>query len=107
MAASGRCKSKKLLAWVREMACCVQDLSCNGPIEAHHLMKPWVDGRGMGMKATDKNVVPLCAFHHRQMHTKYGDEFKFFAAHFRPESYGQLLAERIYRDFTGDGGGHP
>ena len=99
--AKNRFKSKELLLQVIEMPCCVRNNSCDGLIQAHHLLKPWSDGRGMGMKATDRNVVPLCQHHHTSLHTKFGNEFKFFQAHFRPETYGQTLAKDIYEEFTG------
>ena len=97
-----RFKSAKHLNFVRSLDCGVRDISCNGYTEAHHLMKPWIDGRGMGMKATDKNVIPLCQFHHRQLHTKYGNEFKFFMQHFRREDYGQALAKKLYEESFGN-----
>tara|TARA_R110001606_G_scaffold120571_5_gene252324 strand:+ start:3050 stop:3361 length:312 start_codon:yes stop_codon:yes gene_type:complete len=99
--AKKRFKSKELLLQVIEMPCCVRNNSCAGLTQAHHLLKPWIDGRGMGMKATDRNVVPLCQHHHTSLHTKFGNEFKFFQAHFRPETYGQTLAKDIYEEFTG------
>ena len=93
-----RVKDRKHLEAICEMECCVKDISCQGPTQAHHLMKPWIGGRGMGMRADDRNAVPLCYFHHSQLHTKFGNEFKFFAQHFRSETYGQELAKYLYEN---------
>tara|TARA_B100000497_G_C7479444_1_gene294544 strand:- start:349 stop:558 length:210 start_codon:yes stop_codon:yes gene_type:complete len=59
-------------------------------------MKPWVGGRGMGMKADDRNVIPLCLHHHSTLHTVFGNEFKFFEHYGKPEDYGQRLARSLY-----------
>ena len=93
-----RVKDRKHLEFVSELECCVKDISCQGPTQAHHLMKPWVGGRGMGMRADDRNAVPLCFFHHSQLHTKFGNEFKFFARYFRSETFGQELAKSLYEN---------
>lgn len=90
-----RFKDEKHVEFVRSLGCCVTSLACNGPVEAHHLLKPWIGGRGMGMKADDRNVVPLCRYHHASLHDKYGNEFKFFKFHARPENYGQRMAIRL------------
>lgn len=56
---------------VRSMPCCVADLggvpwpgprppdACSGPGEAHH-----AGARGLGRKASDDTVIPLCDHHH-------------------------------------------
>tara|TARA_R110002153_G_scaffold244479_1_gene399896 strand:- start:638 stop:862 length:225 start_codon:yes stop_codon:yes gene_type:complete len=59
-------------------------------------MKPWDGERGMGMKANDKNVVPLCFFHHHVLHTQFGDEHKFFESYLDDPEYGKKLAETLY-----------
>ena len=73
-----RFQCKPHMQLVSEMRCCVWGLSCNGMTQVHHLLKPWVGARGMGLRADDRNVVPLCQYHHQQLHDRYGDEFKFF-----------------------------
>tara|TARA_R110000822_G_scaffold63631_1_gene156213 strand:+ start:131 stop:355 length:225 start_codon:yes stop_codon:yes gene_type:complete len=59
-------------------------------------MKPWDGERGMGMKANDKNVVPLCFFHHHVLHTQFGDEHKFFESYVDDSEYGKKLAQTLY-----------
>jgi len=49
----------------------------------------------MSLKSNDRNVIPLCQFHHQELHTKYGDEFAFFRAYGLPETFGQTSA-KIY-----------
>ena len=93
---TSRFKSKEHLNWVRQLGCSVQSRECNGPIQAHHLMKPWDGERGMGMKANDKNVVPLCFFHHHVLHTQFGDEYKFFESYVDDSEYGKKLAQTLY-----------
>ncbi len=84
---------------VAEMRCSVYALSCQGMTQVHHLLKPWIGSRGMGLRADDRNVIPLCQFHHQQLHDVYGDEFKFFEAHFLPATYGQELAEELWNEY--------
>ena len=96
-----RFKDPRHLSWIRSLGCAAQSLSCSGPIQAHHLLKPWVGSRGMGMKADDRNVIPLCAHHHQVLHTKYGSEDSFFSIHGRSEGYAKKLAEHLYLH-TGD-----
>ncbi len=52
-------------------------MSCQGNIEAHHLLKPVSGHRGFGLKAHDSECIPLCRFHHAQLPTKFGNAFKF------------------------------
>jgi len=93
-----RFKSAKHLAWVRSLSCSALSLTCNGPIQAHHLLRPWVGGRGMGMKADDRNAIPLCAYHHSVLHTQHGSESKFFHDHGRLPEYAMQLAEEIFNE---------
>ena len=92
-------RSKKHLKEVSEMPCCVNDFSCGGEVQAHHLLKPWRGERGMGMKASDDNVIPLCQYHHSVLHDRVGNEFKFFVKYGRKETFGQELARKLYEDF--------
>ena len=87
-----RFKSQKHLSFIRDKACIV----CNTKhaIQAHHLLKPWKGERGMGMKSSDHNVIPLCFTHHHELHNT-GDEYKFFEKRGLPENHGKNLA-RLY-----------
>jgi hypothetical protein len=91
-----RFKNKKHLAWVRSLGCAVQCHECNGVIQAHHLLKPWSGERGMGMKSNDRNAIPLCFRHHHLLHTKFGDELKFFEHYTGKADYGKALAEALW-----------
>ena len=71
-------------------------MSCNGSIQAHHLLKPSDGKRGWSLKAGDDQVIPLCVFHHAQLHTKYGNEFKFFEHYGFKKTAGQEYAEQLY-----------
>lgn len=93
---TSRFKSKRHLEWVRSLGCALASHDCNGPIQAHHLMKPWDGERGMGMKSNDKNVIPLCHKHHSTLHTQFGNEYKFFMEYAGSEDYGKRLAEALY-----------
>ena len=92
-------RSKKHLKEVSEMPCCVNDFSCGGEVQAHHLLKPFRGERGMGMKASDDNVIPLCQYHHSVLHDRVGNEFKFFVKYGRKETFGQELARKLYEEF--------
>ena len=58
-------KDANYLAWIRTQECVGPSITeCNGRIEAHH-----VTGKGMGgWKQDDRDTVPLCLTHHRQLH---------------------------------------
>ena len=86
----------KHLAWVRSRPCAALSLSCNGPIQAHHLLKPWAGGRGMSLKADDRNVIPLCQYHHAELHTRHGSEKSFFNVHARSEDFAKLVAKELW-----------
>ena len=88
-----RYENKKHLAWVRQHPCLMCPAS---PSDAHHLMKPWSGYRGMGMKAGDENVIPLCHAHHMQLHDFQGSEFKFFGMVFGDEDFGQTTARSLW-----------
>lgn len=91
-----RFKSPKHLNWVRSLGCAIQSSDCYGPIQVHHLLKPWHGERGMGMKSDDSNVIPLCLKHHSILHTHFGDEYKFFQKYTEREDYGKILAEALW-----------
>jgi hypothetical protein len=94
-----RLEDKKHLMWVRTLPCFISKsgfLSCQGVIQAHHLLKPSDGKRGWSLKAGDDQVIPLCYFHHAQLHTKYGNEFKFLKHYGFKETAGQEYAEQLW-----------
>lgn len=94
-----RYANKKHLDWIHSQQCCLKVHSpCQGAIQAHHLLKPWHGTRGMGMKANDRNLIPLCLHHHAQLH-KRGNEKAFFLEQTKDESFGQTQAEAFW-DFS-------
>lgn len=46
----------------------------------------------MGMKASDRNVIPLCLRHHIMLH-KRGDELAFFHEMTGNENHGKEMAK--------------
>tara|TARA_R100000541_G_C1827816_1_gene73539 strand:+ start:111 stop:449 length:339 start_codon:yes stop_codon:yes gene_type:complete len=89
-------KNKKHLIFVSNQTCCLTSVAadwCNGNVQAHHLLKPYSGKRGMGMKASDNNVVPLCYGHHAELHDKNGDEDSFWRTYNLSEDYGREIAE--------------
>lgn len=52
----------------------------------------------MSLKANDRNAIPLCLHHHAQLHTKFGDEYKFFASYGLPENFGQVWAKKLWEE---------
>lgn len=72
--------------------CCVSNVDCSGVIQAHHLLKPFDGVRGMGMKANDKNLVPLCLYHHTELH-RMGNEYEFSYKYFGLESQLKHIAQ--------------
>lgn len=64
---SDRVRSPGHLKWVRGHDCILSNRGeCGGKIEAHHVSQ---DGNaGMGVKAPDDCVVPLCSAHHAEGH---------------------------------------
>ena len=91
-----RLKSKKHLQYISELQCCAMSLSCNGGVQAHHLLKPWVGSRGMSMKADDRNAIPLCLHHHSVLHTRHGSEKSFFASLGRDEYFAINKAKELW-----------
>jgi hypothetical protein len=58
-------RSKKHLAFVRARACAFCPRMAD---EAHHAFRR-AGGGGMGLKGCDLLTVPLCVWHHRELHT--------------------------------------
>ena len=64
---------------LRTQPCCL----CDGiDVEAHHIRLASINddkhSPGLGAKASDKWVVPLCNRHHRELHTQ--GEMQFWAS---------------------------
>ncbi len=60
-------KDEAHLAWIRAQPCAVKSLDCFGSIHAHHRT-----GAGLGLKASDRETMPLCLAHHCQRHELTG-----------------------------------
>jgi hypothetical protein len=48
-------KDKKYFAKVTELGCCI----CRQPPQIHHCT-----GAGMGLRSSNRDVMPLCHYHH-------------------------------------------
>ncbi len=59
-------RSKKYLAWIRTLPCCI----CGAEAEPHHI-KGVGKFSGAGMKASDILAMPLCHAHHEEVHRDY------------------------------------
>lgn len=90
-----RYTNKGHLGWIHEQPCQLQSTACDGVTQAHHLLKPWDGVRGMGLKATDRNLVPLCEKHHRELHAA-GNEDKFFETHTGSGAHGRNMAHALW-----------
>ena len=86
-------KNRKHLNWIHEFECIVKH-DCFGGLQAHHLMRPFIGDRGMGMKSSDENVIPLCWKHHNELHAI--TEVKFFLKYFDDEDYGKEQALKFW-----------
>ena len=96
---SKRIVNQKHLAWIRTLPCFISRsgfLSCQGSVQAHHLLKPVSGHRGFGLKSHDSECIPLCRFHHAQLHTKFGNEFKFLKHYGFKETAAQEYAKQLY-----------
>lgn len=63
-----RLRSPRHLAWIRTRPCVIAGWHfCVGRTQAAHI-RTGTDG-GMGIKPSDKWVVPLCAMAHKEQHT--------------------------------------
>ena len=71
-------------------------ISCDGGIQAHHLLKPFKGYRGWALKSSDENAVPLCYALHAQLHDIIGAEDKFWQYYNQNADYGRLLAQRLW-----------
>jgi len=87
--------NKKHHAYILSLACICSNSECDGLIQGHHLMKPFDGVRGMGLKSNDKNLVPLCMFHHTELH-RMGDEYKFSYKYFGLETQMKYIAQAFW-----------
>ena len=79
-------------AFVRTKPCA---LCGSSPVEAHHLLKPWQGFRGTGLKAGDQNLMPLCPYHHRELHMR-GDEMEYFNQEKGDRTFGKVTAMQLW-----------
>jgi len=87
-----RYTNRNHLNWIHTQMCIVDNDKCTPPIQAHHLLKPWNGIKGMGRKANDKNLVPLCLYHHTELHRMGSEEkfsLKYFGTNEQIKSYAQ------------------
>ncbi|HAI38159.1 MAG TPA: hypothetical protein DCM40_08560 [Maribacter sp.] len=89
-------KNRNYLEFVSRMRCIILHKSCNGATNAHHLLKPYDGARGMGMRATDNNTIPLCYYHHSQLHNVHGNEDKFWKQYGLSEDFGRIQAKMFW-----------
>ena len=90
--------------WVSEKPCCLSGhfpALCSANIQAHHLLKPYDGFRGVGLRANDKNVIPLCFKHHNALH-KRGNEFAFFEEMTGDPYFGQKVAQYLWENSLND-----
>ena len=74
-----RYQNKKYLLWVARMPCIAKSPQCIGNVSAHH-----VKSRKSG--GDDLQTIPLCAFHHQEVHTIGRESFqKKYNIDFRDE----------------------
>jgi len=96
---SKRFQDKKHLEYIASLPCLLCKAgfySHSRGTQAHHLLKPADKKRGMSLKAGDDQVIPLCHHHHAMLHTKFGNEFKFFEHFGLPATFGQKWAKKLY-----------
>lgn len=71
-------------ARIRQLPCAVGGIHCAVSVHAHHV-------RSVGAGGSEKDLVPLCAIHHQELHTT--GRWTFF------EKYGvdlRVLADRLW-----------
>jgi hypothetical protein len=98
---STRYENPKHVAALHDWSCCLAGLGeCDGPVEVHHLLKPWVGFRAGGRKSDDRNTIPLCSGHHRGdigVH-KRGNEEAFFREKTGFPEFGRRQAEELWKN---------
>tara|TARA_Y100001972_G_scaffold16174_2_gene17455 strand:+ start:2070 stop:2402 length:333 start_codon:yes stop_codon:yes gene_type:complete len=99
-----RIKNKKFLEFVSKHECCLSAHSsypCHANVQAHHLLKPYDGVRGMGMRASDNNSVPLCYYHHALLHDSHGNEDMFWESFDLSADFGRNVAKKYWEKFNG------
>lgn len=67
-----RCEAH--LRWIRKHLCLIKGCREHGPIQAHHVRLG--AHAGMGQKPGDDRTVPICTFHHTELHMGGEDTFQ-------------------------------
>lgn len=85
--------SKKHLAFIRSLPCCV----CGSDAEAHHLLRADSLPKGTGRKNLDRHAIPLCPAHHNRSNDSahmHGDDEAWLAG---KGIDGRALADALWR----------
>jgi hypothetical protein len=77
-----RIEDKEYLAWIRKKPCVV----CARKAVAHHEQ---ITGRGIGIKASDYEVIPLCEACHKRRHDI--GKYSFWYDHFFNQPIGSYV----------------
>ena len=56
------------LEYIRRQPCCAPGGECSGGVQAHHDRHQV----GLALRAHDRRTIPLCAGHHRELHSMSG-----------------------------------
>jgi hypothetical protein len=100
----GRAKAKRYtnrehLSWLHDWSCIIADLGeCDGPVVVHHLLQPWVGTRGTGRKCDDRNCIPICDGHHKELHDPFGRDDTFFEAKVGRPDLGREYARNLWEN---------
>jgi len=92
-------RNPKHLAYIRSLPCSICKagfLSHHKSVQAHHLLKPWIGTRGISMKADDRNVIPLCLYHHHLLHSKFGSEKALFENYGMKSDFAKSYAQQLW-----------
>lgn len=94
----GRYENAKHVAWLHDWSCCIAGLGeCDGPVVVHHLLQPWVGFRSTGRRSDDRNTIPLCDGHHKELHLKYARDDTFFEDKTGFPEFGRRQAEELWK----------
>lgn len=100
-----RFECRKHLEYVASLPCAIIKAGVythSGGVQVHHLLKPWSGNRGMGMRSNDRNSLPLCFHHHSMLHTKFGNEEKFFEHFGLPKDFGKTESKKLWQSYCSD-----
>lgn len=87
--------SKERVAFVKSLPCIAWRHQCIGQIENAH-----VGNGGAGRKADAGNVVPMCKFHHAQLH-RMGQK-SFESLHGLSLEHEAILTQGAWEDASGE-----